>query len=82
MRIGIVDLRNQPAQWWVSPALQRALMVSFLMAPAAWPQACTPAFVITPTPNGPQHNRLKGVSTFAINDIWAVGFTMATTTKP
>jgi hypothetical protein len=38
-------------------------------------QTCTPDFLITPTPNGPQYNRLKAVTAFDVNDVWAVGFT-------
>src|SRR5215471_9847789 len=52
-----------------------ALIGSVLIAKAAWPQSCTPNFVITPTPNGPQQNRLNGVAAFDVNDVWAVGFT-------
>jgi len=37
-------------------------------------QTCTPDFLITPTPNGPQSNRLNGVVAFDVNDLWAVGF--------
>ena len=38
-------------------------------------QTCTPDFLITPTPNGPQSNRLRAVAAFDVNDVWAVGFT-------
>ena len=55
-------------------ALVLAFIGSVLIANTAWPQPCTPDFVITPTPNGPQHNRLKGVAAFDVNDVWAVGF--------
>jgi hypothetical protein len=41
----------------------------------SYAQTCTPGFLITPTPNGPQYNRLKAVTAFDINDVWAVGFT-------
>ena len=52
-----------------------ALITALFMTTAAWPQSCTPDFLITPTLNGPQHNRLKGVAAFDVNDVWAVGFT-------
>ena len=48
---------------------------SVLIANVAWPQSCTPDFLIAPTPNGPQYNRLNGVKSFDVNDVWAVGFT-------
>jgi len=41
-------------------------------------QTCTPDFLITPTPNGPRYNRLKAVTAFDANDVWAVGFTNGT----
>jgi hypothetical protein len=37
-------------------------------------QTCTPDFLITPTPNGPQSNRLRAVAAFDVSDVWAVGF--------
>ena len=52
-----------------------ACIGSVLIANVAWPQSCRPDFLITPTPNGPQYNRLKGVAAFDVNDVWAVGFT-------
>ena len=63
-------------------AKRYALVVAFVsflfVTTLAWPQSCTPDFVITPTPNGPQHNRLRGVVAFDVNDVWAVGFTNGT----
>jgi hypothetical protein len=56
-------------------ALVAALISSLSIANVAWAQSCTPGFVITPTLNGPQHNRLNGVRAFDVNDVWAVGFT-------
>ena len=56
-------------------ALLAALMASLFVANVARSQSCTPDFLITPTPNGPQHNRLEGVAAFDVNDVWAVGFT-------
>ncbi len=41
-------------------------------------QICNPDFTITPTPNGPQYNRLTAVAGFDVNDVWAVGFTNGT----
>jgi len=38
-------------------------------------QTCAPDFLITPTPNGPQSNRLRAAAAFDVNDVWAVGFT-------
>jgi len=37
-------------------------------------QTCTPDFLITPTPNGPQSNRLRAAAAFDVNDVWVVGF--------
>jgi len=51
------------------------LAVLLPMLREAQAQTCTPDFTITPTPNGPQYNRLKAVTGFDVNDVWAVGFT-------
>src|SRR5215467_13222451 len=37
-------------------------------------QTCTPDFLITSTPNGPQSNRLRAAAAFDVNDVWTVGF--------
>lgn len=51
------------------------LFVSLLVLRDVRAQTCAPDFTIVPTPNGPQHNRLKAVAGFDANDVWAVGFT-------
>ena len=67
----VVEIRQVSAKHF---ALIAAYVGCLFVANVAWPQSCTPNFAITPTPNGPQHNRLNGVTAFDINDVWAVGF--------
>ncbi len=54
------------------------LVSALLFVSDVYAQSCSPDFTITPTPNGPQYNRLLAVAGFDVNDIWAVGFTNGT----
>ena len=80
MHSSILALQGQHLGWrtviWrLASGARRVLIASCLIAAVGWSQSCAPDFLITPTPNGPQYNRLKGVAGFDVNDVWAVGFT-------
>ena len=67
----LLALPQVSPEWYVLVAALIGLLVVPNLARA---QSCTPDFVITPTPNGPQYNRLRGVAAFAVDDVWGVGF--------
>src|SRR5262249_38842814 len=75
----VIRLARRPLPARAGSARRYALVAAFIgslfITNAAWPQSCTPDFLITPTPNGAQHNRLKGVKAFDVNDVWTIGFT-------